>query len=69
MKNKYTIPVADDEPNFGEMLVSVFQSEGYDAYSKTDKMEAYQWAQKELPDLIISDIASPGMDGFRFLGL
>jgi CheY-like chemotaxis protein len=63
------ILITDDEQYLGELLASQLQEKGYKCVSLASKVDAYQWTLTHKPDLIITDINSPGMDGFQFLRL
>lgn len=63
---KKTILVVDDERTTCVLLEN-FLSPDYDVISKNSGIEALIWLESNLPDLIISDIQMPTMDGFEFL--
>ena len=42
------------------------ESEGYIFYSVSNGKEALEFCQRKRPDLIISDIGMPEMDGYEF---
>jgi CheY-like chemotaxis protein len=63
------ILITDDEQYLRELLASQLQEKGYECVSLASKADAYQWSLSHKPDLIITDINSPGMDGFQFLRL
>lgn len=60
------ILVIDDEVNIGLLLES-FLSADYDVVYKNDPKEALVWLEKNIPDLIISDIQMPELSGFEVL--
>ena len=60
------ILVVDDEITIC-LLLENFLSEDYDVVSLNDGSEALEWLEGNLPDLIISDIEMPNMDGYEFL--
>lgn len=64
MKKK--ILVVDDEKSIC-MLLENFLAQDYDVFSFNDGIEGLNWLEKNLPDLIISDIQMPNMDGYEFL--
>ena len=64
MKNK--ILVVDDEQSIC-LLLENFLNKTYDVIVKRDGMEALEWLEANLPDLIISDIEMPNLDGYKFL--
>ena len=64
MKKK--ILIVDDEIT-GRLLEYNLKKEGYKVYSVFNGKEAIAKAEKTKPDLIISDIMMPHMNGFEFL--
>lgn len=64
MKKK--ILVVDDEKSIC-LLLENFLSQDYDVVSINDGLEALDWLEQNLPDLIISDIQMTKMDGYEFL--
>ncbi len=62
MKKK-KILVVDDEPDVLLLLGERLSKAGYDVIKASGGQEAIELAQKESPDLVILDIAMPGMDG------
>ncbi len=62
-----TILAVDDDP-FILMVVDKFLTvKGLKVVTMTDPEKAFFWAQKNRPDLVISDVAMPGVDGFTLL--
>ncbi len=64
MKKK--ILVLDDETTIC-LLLENFLSKDYDVFCTTDGLEALAWLESNIPDLIISDIQMPKLDGYEFL--
>lgn len=64
MKKK--ILVLDDETTIC-LLLENFLSKEYDVFCTTDGLEALSWLESNIPDLIISDIQMPKLDGYEFL--
>ncbi|MCG2721472.1 MAG: response regulator [Thermodesulfovibrionales bacterium] len=59
-----TILIADDNQDNLYLLQSMLASSGHTVIMATNGAEALEKARKSLPDLIISDILMPVMDGF-----
>jgi len=62
---KLSILAVDDSPVITEMIKDAFEKEGYSVLIASDGAEALRIALQEHPDLIIADIAMPGMDGWE----
>lgn len=62
-----TILIVDDDPYILDLLKRHLVAKNYRVLSTTDPETAYSMAEKEKPDLIISDIAMPALDGFTLL--
>ena len=58
------ILVVDDKPQNLYMLEVLFSTNGYDVEKAINGIEALETAHKTPPDVVISDILMPGMDGF-----
>jgi DNA-binding response OmpR family regulator len=61
------IAVLDDEEAFRELLSAELRNAGYEVVAHEYKDEFYELIPVLNPDLIISDLISPRMDGFQFL--
>ncbi len=61
--HKKKILIADDEPDVLTLLGERLVKAGYDVIKASSGDEAIQLATKKMPDLIILDIAMPGLDG------
>lgn len=64
MKKK--ILVVDDEISIC-LLLENFLSQDYEVVSINNGLKALEWLENNLPDLILSDIQMPEMDGYEFL--
>jgi DNA-binding response OmpR family regulator len=62
-----TILLVDDDPYIVDLLSRQLKAKGFHVLQTTDPETAYGLAEKERPDLIISDIAMPALDGFTLL--
>ena len=59
------ILVAEDEPDNRRIVVRVLTVEGYETLEAADGRAAVALARREHPDLIMMDLAMPGMDGWE----
>ena len=59
------ILVCDDDPGLSEIVSSFLGSEGYDVQLSADGRDAIQRIGTFEPDVLITDIQMPGMDGFE----
>lgn len=58
--------VVDDEPNLLRAVAVCLRGEGYEVATARSGAEALRRMAEYMPDLIVSDIRMPGMDGFQF---
>lgn len=63
---KHKILIIDDERSI-RLLLENFLAKDYQTISKSDGVEALEWLEGNLPDLIICDIQMPNIDGYQFL--
>ena len=61
------ILVVDDEPSFCTVLSEILRSFGYFVRQAHDAHHAIELLQKTTPDLILTDVMMPGMDGLAFI--
>jgi len=59
----------DDEPAIRTTLSLVLAEIGYSVRSAEDGLSALGEIQKNIPDIILSDLNMPGMSGFEFLSI
>jgi CheY-like chemotaxis protein len=64
-----SVLIADDEEALSELLARELSALGYECVSLRSKADAFRWSVRHHPDIIITDIRSPEMDGFQFLSL
>ena len=60
------ILIVDDDPNIIDYLTTLFEDNGYAAFSAHDVKEGLEIAKKEVPDLITLDLEMPEEWGPRF---
>lgn len=59
--------VVDDEPNLLLAVAACLRSEGYDVTTARSGKEALLFLTTTIPDLIVSDVRMPGIDGFALV--
>ena len=64
--NKKTLLLMDDNSDLREYLTSIFDKQ-YLIHTATNGIEGLEKAHKYIPDLIISDVMMPELDGMGFL--
>jgi CheY-like chemotaxis protein len=62
---KPLVLVVDDNPTNLKLAAQVLELEGYDVLHAEDANQALTALQRHRPDLILMDIALPGMDGLE----
>lgn len=68
MENKEKkILVVEDEHEVRKTIVDLLESAGYSVKQAVDGLEAVKHLEQEIPDLILSDILMPNMDGYQLL--
>jgi two-component system response regulator PilR (NtrC family) len=66
-ERKSKILVIEDEKNMREILKILLEGEGYEVSIAKDGTEGLAWLNRDIFDLIITDIKMPGVDGFQIL--
>ena len=64
-RNARRILVVDDEPNILYALEETVRSEGYDCLSALDGEEGLFLARQLQPDLVVSDVIMPKVNGYE----
>ncbi|KMM16846.1 chemotaxis protein CheY, partial [Synechococcus sp. GFB01] len=59
--------VVDDEPGLRSALTAYLEDEGFAVTTANDGEEGFAKAQELLPDLVISDVMMPRLDGYGLL--
>ena len=60
--------LVDDDPSAREAVVAVLEQSGASVRAVGSAAEAVESLELEAPDVLLSDIAMPGMDGYALLG-
>jgi DNA-binding NarL/FixJ family response regulator len=61
---KKRVLIVDDEANLLMALEACLRVEGYEVVTARDASEALMRLAEAVPDIIVSDVRMPGMDGF-----
>lgn len=64
---KHTILVIEDESTIRNDMAEILLFEGFDVLTAENGTEGIQLAIEKLPDLIVSDVMMPEMDGYEVL--
>lgn len=64
--DKKKILLVEDEPNVRNFVRVYLEFEGYQVVEASNGIEGLSQVQKEKPDLIVTDIMMPEMDGVQF---
>src|SRR4051794_5076281 len=59
------ILVVDDQRSNVEMMAGVLQARGYEVLTASSGEAALQQVRAAHPDLVVSDIVMPGLDGYE----
>lgn len=65
--NQSYILVVDDEPSFCTVLSEILRSFGYMVRHVYTVRHAYELLEEEIPDLILTDVMMPDIDGLTFI--
>ena len=63
------ILVVDDEEAIREVVSTMLESRGYQCTSVSNGRAAQEFVRKQTPDLVLSDMIMPEMDGIKLPGL
>ena len=61
-----TVLAVNDEPKVLELLTVLLEHEGYKVLTAGNGQRALELAQSAEPDIVVSDVVMPGMDGLEF---
>jgi CheY-like chemotaxis protein len=66
---RYRILVVDDEETIRTAAKTILQSQGYEVLCAVDGFDGLTALKQSLPDVVISDLRMPNMNGFEFLSV
>jgi CheY-like chemotaxis protein len=69
MSSKKAILLVDDEPNIRLVLGAVLERAGFEVVTAEDGFAALRAIQRSMPDLAITDLRMPNMNGFELLSV
>jgi len=67
MTKSVKVMVVDDHPEVLKTLKKILERRGYEVQDFSDPILALEEFQKNKPDIILSDLMMPQMDGIEFL--
>lgn len=65
----YRILLVDDDPAVRKVGGTLLEAKGYEVHTAEDGFEGLAALKRSLPDIIISDLRMPNMNGFEFLSV
>src|SRR5678815_4756685 len=65
MKGRFHVLLVEDDPDKTELLKVALSMEGYEVQTAVNGKEALSAMESFQPDLIVSDIMMPEMDGYE----
>src|SRR3712207_2887327 len=67
MTSKFNVLVVDDEPDKRQLLAFALETEGYEVHTAADGAAGLAAVAAHQPDLIVTDVMMPGMDGYEMV--
>src|SRR5882724_6069014 len=64
-----SVLIVNDMPEQLSLMRGLLRKAGYSVLTAEDGLEAFNLAKQELPDLVISDVSMPGVNGLEFCRL
>jgi CheY-like chemotaxis protein len=61
------ILIVEDDRDALQVLKTLLEMEGYSVYCAEDGWQGFEAARREKPDLILTDIAMPKLDGIEMI--
>lgn len=69
MPFKYRILYVEDEAPLREVAKAILEAKGYEVLCAEDGLQGIAALEDSLPDLIISDLQMPNVNGYKFLAI
>lgn len=66
---RYRVLLVDDEVSLLQLGKKLLETQGYEVHCAEDGFKALATLKRALPDVIISDLRMPNMNGFEFLSV
>jgi PleD family two-component response regulator len=67
MTSKLSVLVVDDEPDKRTLLAYALEGEGYEVFTAEDGAAGLEAVELYQPDLIVTDVMMPRMDGYEMI--
>lgn len=59
------IVFCEDDPMIQKLIRAAFKSAGHEIFIASDGAEGLRVIERELPDVVFSDVSMPNLDGFQ----
>lgn len=69
MSEKIKVLCVEDEQDIRENIVEILRDEGFEVFEAQDGKHGFELFQRAKPDIVISDIMMPQLDGYGLLKL
>lgn len=67
MTNKIKVLLVEDEETLLMIIKDTLEDEGFDIITATDGLKGLECFHQEKPDVVVSDVMMPNMDGFELV--
>jgi CheY-like chemotaxis protein len=65
VRTRKRVIIVDDDALIAESLADILNGEGFEATAVFSGQDAIEWARKTQPDVIVSDVVMPEMNGIE----